>query len=181
MRRDCLLWSKPPMILHQAGKRHFAGMAEGRVTQIVREADRFDQVLVAAQGAGQRPADLGNFQGVGEAGAEVVAFVVDEDLGLVFQPAEGGGVQDAVAVALEGGAVFRLVVQIGAALGVPAAHAVGRKAFVLDLFELLAGEEHGYDAISPHCLSSVQGEGEWGERLWGERGSNPHGVSTDRF
>jgi hydroxymethylpyrimidine pyrophosphatase-like HAD family hydrolase len=40
----------------------------------------------------------------------VVAFVIDEDLRLVLQAAEGGGVDDAVAVALEGrtGAAARL-------------------------------------------------------------------------
>ena len=41
---------------------------------------------------------------VREAGAVVVALVEHEHLGLVGQAAEGGGVHDAVAVALEGGA-----------------------------------------------------------------------------
>ena len=50
----------------------------------------------------------GDFEGVGEARAIVVAFVVDEDLGLVFEPAEGGRVDDAVAVALVGAAVVGL-------------------------------------------------------------------------
>jgi hypothetical protein len=34
----------------------------------------------------------------------MIAVLGDEDLGLVLQPAEGGGVDDAVAVALEVGA-----------------------------------------------------------------------------
>jgi hypothetical protein len=42
---------------------------------------------------------------VGEAGAVVVPLVVDEDLGLVLEAAEGAAVDDAVAVALVGGAV----------------------------------------------------------------------------
>ena len=107
------------------------------------ETNAFDQVFVPAQGARQSPADLGNLQRVREAGAEVVAFVVDEDLRLVFQPAEGGGVDDAVAVALKGGAVVRFVIQIGASLGILAAGAVGGETLVLDLFQLLAGEIHG--------------------------------------
>jgi len=41
---------------------------------------------------------------VGQAAAEVVALERGDDLGLVLQPAERGGVDDAVAVALEGGA-----------------------------------------------------------------------------
>jgi hypothetical protein len=52
---------------------------------------------------------------VGEAGAKVIAFEIDENLGLVFQPAKGGGVQDAISVALKGRAVIWLAIQIGAA------------------------------------------------------------------
>jgi hypothetical protein len=48
-----------------------------------------------------RAGDLCDFDAVGQAGAEQVAFVIDEDLRLVFEPAEGGGVDDAVTVALE--------------------------------------------------------------------------------
>lgn len=56
----------------------------------------------AADGA----ADLGDFDGVGEAGAVEVVFAGEEDLGFALEAAEGGGVDDAVAVDLEGGAIF---------------------------------------------------------------------------
>ena len=49
--------------------------------------------------------DLGDFEGVGEAGTVEVIFAGPEDLGFVLESAEGGGVEDAVAVDLEGGAV----------------------------------------------------------------------------
>ena len=39
--------------------------------------------------------------------AEQVAFMVDEDLGLVFEPAKGGGMNDAVAITLEFAAMGR--------------------------------------------------------------------------
>ncbi len=132
------------VIPHQPGQSHLAGVTEGGMSQVMRQADRLDQVLVAAEGTGDGPADLGDFQRVGQAGAEVVAFVVDEDLGLVFQPPEGRGVQDAVPVALERGAVFGFVVEVGAPLRVPAAHAVRRQALILDLLQLLTGEKHGH-------------------------------------
>ena len=48
-------------------------------------------------------ATWGDLEGVGEAGALVIGGV-HEDLGLPGQAPEGGGVQDAVAVALEAGA-----------------------------------------------------------------------------
>ena len=67
-------------------------MPKWRVTEIVRQTDGLDQVFVRSQSAGQCPTDLGNFQRVGEAGTEVVAFEIDKDLCLVFQSAECGGV-----------------------------------------------------------------------------------------
>ena len=120
-------------------------MPEGGVAQVVRQADGLDQVLVGAQRPGDGASDLRHLQRVGEAGAEVIAFVVDEHLRLVFQAAEGGGVQDAVAVALEGGAVFRLVIEVGAPLGVLAAHAVGGERLVFQFFEHGAVEVHEFN------------------------------------
>ena len=91
------------------------------MSQIVSQTNGFDEVFVGAQGTRQRPANLSNFQRVGEAGAEVVAFVVDEDLRLVFESPKSGGVEDPVAVALERGAIFRLVIEISSPLRVLAA------------------------------------------------------------
>ncbi len=62
------------VVFHQAGKRYLAGMAERGVTQVVGKADGFDQVLVRAQGPGDGPPDLRHLQGVGQAGAEIIAF-----------------------------------------------------------------------------------------------------------
>jgi len=100
----------------RAGERDFAGVPKGGVPQIVCKTNRFDEIFVPAQGARKCPADLGNLQCVREAGPEIIPFVVDEDLGLVFQTPKSGCVQDAVAVALKRSAIFRLVVQIGATL-----------------------------------------------------------------
>ncbi len=60
------------------------------------------------QFAGDAACDLGDFQRVCQAGAEQVAFVVDEYLGFVFQAAKCGGVDDAVTVALVFVAVGRV-------------------------------------------------------------------------
>src|SRR3546814_8832997 len=62
------------------------------------------EILVQAEVAADRAGDLRHLDGGGQAGAAVVALVIDEDLGLVLQPPEGAGVDDAVAVALEAGA-----------------------------------------------------------------------------
>jgi hypothetical protein len=57
----------------------------------------------ARDGAG----DLRDFDAVGKAGAEQVAFVIHEYLGLVFEAAKRAGMDDAVAVALEFAAGIR--------------------------------------------------------------------------
>src|SRR5262249_8003871 len=78
-----------------------AGMSERGVPQIVRQSDCLREILVQAQSARDGASYLCYFQAVRQARAKVVAFVIDENLGLVLQAAEGGGVDDAIAVALE--------------------------------------------------------------------------------
>ena len=103
---------------HLLVQRILAGMAEGRVAEIVDQRDRLGEVLVAAQRPRQRAGDLRDLDRVGEPGAVVVALMRDEDLRLVLQAAEGGGMDDAVAVALErrAGRAFRLVLEAAARL-----------------------------------------------------------------
>ena len=86
---------------HAGVERVLAGMAEGRMAEIVAKRDRFRQVVVEPQGPGERARDLRHLDRVGEAGAEMVALVIDEHLGLVGEPAEGGRMDDPVAIALE--------------------------------------------------------------------------------
>ena len=104
--------------LHAFGQRVFAGMAERRVAEIVRERQRFGEVFMQAQRAADGAGELRDFETVREARAVMVAFVVDEHLRFIFETAEGGGMDDAIAVALEGGAgvAFFLAVQPAAAM-----------------------------------------------------------------
>jgi hypothetical protein len=96
------------VVIEAAGARHrllervLAGMAEGRMADIVGEAERFGEVLVEAEGAGERSADLGDLEAVGEAHPEMVAVGRDEHLSLVTEAAEGHRMDDPVAIALEG-------------------------------------------------------------------------------
>jgi hypothetical protein len=76
-------------------------MAERAVTEVVRQSHRFREILVEPQDPRGGARDLGYLERVGEPGAKVVAFVIDEHLGLVLEPAKGGAVDDPVAVALE--------------------------------------------------------------------------------
>src|SRR5580704_6996927 len=90
-------------IAHALVQRILARVPERRVAEIVRQTDRLRQHLVQGERPGDGTRDLRNLQRMREAGAIQVAFVIDEHLSLVDQPAEGGGVDDAVAVTL----VFR--------------------------------------------------------------------------
>src|SRR5258708_24066468 len=130
-----------PVIGHQLGHDLLAGMAERRVPEVVAEHQALREVLVEGEAAGHAAPDLRTLQAVGEAGAVVVALVVDEHLRLVLQPAERGAVDDAVPVALVAGAVgvVRLQVPPPAALG--AAHAVGSEEPVLPLLQRLAVDQ----------------------------------------
>ena len=92
---------EPAGVGQRGGQRLLAAMAERRMAQVVGEAQRFGQILVEAQCAGDCPADLGDFDAVGQANPEMVAVGRDEHLGLVAQAAEGDRMDDAVAVALE--------------------------------------------------------------------------------
>ena len=67
----------------------------------LRERNGLGQILVETQGTCNRPGDLRNLQRVGQSGTVVVALMLDEYLGLVFQPAERAGVNDPVPVPLE--------------------------------------------------------------------------------
>ena len=85
-------------------QRLLAGVAERAVPDVVAEGDSLGEVLVEAQGAGDRASHLRHLERVREARDEVVLLGGDEDLRLVLEAAEGLGVDDTVAVALEGGA-----------------------------------------------------------------------------
>ena len=102
--------------------RLFTEVAKGRVADIVRQAGGSDDVAdvggmdtmrsefrifcdeAGADAAAETASDAGDFQRMGESGADVVVFFQREDLGFVFHAAESGGENEAVAVALEIGA-----------------------------------------------------------------------------
>ena len=95
------LWSNPPASASAASQRILAAMAERRVAEVVGQAQRLGQILVEAQRPGHGPADLRDFDRMGQPDPEMVAVGRDEHLRLVAQAAEGDRMDDPVAVALE--------------------------------------------------------------------------------
>ncbi len=79
-----------------------AGMAAGAVSAIVSEGDGFGECDIEAERTGDRDGDLSDFESMSEPRALVVVGE-HEHLGLAGQSTERGGVEDAIAVALEAG------------------------------------------------------------------------------
>src|SRR5580692_4924196 len=71
----------------------------------MRKANGLGQHLVELERPGDRARDLRHLERMRQPGPIQVALVVDEHLGLVDQPAERGGMDDAIAVPL----IFRTV------------------------------------------------------------------------
>ena len=101
-------------IMLEAAERFHTGVqgvlprvAERGVPEVVRERDRLGQILVQSQRPRHAARNLRNFERVREAGAKHVPFMIHEHLGLVFEPAKRGTVDNAVAVALKLGAKRR--------------------------------------------------------------------------
>ncbi len=96
-------------LAHAIVERVLPRVAERRVAEVVREADRFDEVLVQRQRARDGARDLRDLERMRETRAIEVALVVHEHLGLVDEAAERGRMDHAVAVALELGAIRRRI------------------------------------------------------------------------
>lgn len=78
----------------------FAGMAEGRVPQIMAQRNGLCQALIEPQGLGYGAGYLGYLQGMGEPGPVMVPLRRQKHLCLVLQPSKCLGVKDAVPVPL---------------------------------------------------------------------------------
>ncbi len=86
---------------HRRVKRILARMTEGRVAKVMRQRQRLGEIIVKAERAGQSAGDLADLDRMGEPRAVMVALVRNKDLRLMRETAEGRGMEDTVAVALE--------------------------------------------------------------------------------
>jgi len=69
------------------------------MADVVGEGEGFGEVLIETESAGDGASDLGNFESVGKAAAEMVGEPDGEYLGFFLEAAEGPGMNNAVAVA----------------------------------------------------------------------------------
>ena len=149
MRRLWRLCSKPPCSFIKPVEHGFAFVAERRMAEVMRQGNRFGQVFIELQRAGDVPRNRGDFHGVRQARAQMIAGAVEKNLGFVFEPAEGARMDDAVAVALVLGAPFgrRFLVLSPARIG--AELRVGRQDLALDFFQFSSRARHTLRSEKP--------------------------------
>ena len=86
---------------HGGVQRFFSGMAKGRMSDVVHQGEGLHQIHVQPKLGGDGAGDLRDFDGMGEAIAEVVGEAAGKNLCLGFEPAKSAGMNDAVPVPLE--------------------------------------------------------------------------------
>ena len=102
------------------------------------------KIFIQCQTAGNGAGNAGHFQSVGHAGAIVIALGAQKDLGLVFQPTKGLGVNDLIRIPLIAGTdiVFMYVFAIRTALGLVGKGCLGMKGTMLQSFQFFT---HGHN------------------------------------
>jgi hypothetical protein len=70
------------------------------MAEVVCKGDSFGEVFVKLQGACNGARNLCDFDGMRQPGTEQVAFMVNEDLGFVFQAPEGRGMNYTITITL---------------------------------------------------------------------------------
>jgi hypothetical protein len=79
----------------------FPSVAEGRVPNVVHQGKSFRQIDIEVKGSRDGARDLGDFERMRQAIAEMIGVAAREHLRLGFQAPESSGVNDAVAVTLK--------------------------------------------------------------------------------
>jgi hypothetical protein len=112
------------VLAHGNVERFFAGMAEGRMADVMHQGEGLDQVHIEAKLSGDGSGNLRDFNGMGQPIAKVVGVAAGKDLGFGFEAAKSPGMDDAITVALEVIAVGMLGLGITASTGLLHPHGV---------------------------------------------------------
>src|SRR5712664_2536951 len=107
---------------HQFVKLSLAGVAEGRMANVVNESESFGELGVQAQSGSDGARDLRDFKSVRQAVAKVVRIERGENLRLGFETPEGSRVNDAVAISRISAAVGMVRLRVAPSTGISRAH-----------------------------------------------------------
>src|SRR5690606_31335617 len=82
--------------------------AERCMAEVMRKRECFCKVFIEPKRTTDRPRHLRYFQTMGQPCTVMIALMIHEYLRLIFKATEGGGMDDAVAIALEEAACIAL-------------------------------------------------------------------------
>src|SRR5581483_8585329 len=133
------------------------------MAEVMREGNRFRQIGIQSQRAGNVARNGCDFNRVREPRAQMVAGAVEKNLCLVFEPAKGARMNDAVAVTLILCAPFGRRFGKFASTGVAAKLRKRSERFSFDLFEFLSRARHEINSLAIPELKfrAIQTAGEW--------------------
>jgi len=109
---------------HGCVQSFFTRVAEGRMSHVVHQGEGLHQVYVQPKLGSDGAGDLGHFNRMSQAIAEVVGEAAGKNLGFGFEPAKGAGMNDAVTVPLEIVAIGMLGFRNSASAGLFDPHGV---------------------------------------------------------
>jgi hypothetical protein len=118
------------------------------MTAVVSEGNGLGERHVEAEWTGDRHRDLGDFEGMGQTSSLMVVGK-DEDLGLAGQSTKGRGVQNAVAIAFEAGAVRIGLLVDDSPSGAGRSRRQSRQVSVEEVFSLLTLDGPRFAATGP--------------------------------
>lgn len=91
--------------LQLAIQRLLAGVAKGRMSDVMNQRQGLDQLFIQFKGRGSSASDLSHFNRMGESAAEMIGIAVSEYLCFACQAAKGSGVNDSITITLKWGAI----------------------------------------------------------------------------
>ena len=145
----------------------FAGVAEGRMPDVVHERERFGKIAIDVQRAGNGAGDLRHFESVREPVAEMIGKTHGENLRFGFQPAERARMNDAIAVT-------RVVVTVGMRrLGIAA------PARLANVHRIRFGRHRTHSSVSPRMPAMLCDPERPPPEAVGECGSPGHLQAAD--
>ena len=89
------------MLAHGAVEGFFPGMAKGRMTDVVHQSERLDQVYIQVKCSCDGTRDLSNLDGMRKTISKVIRVAAGEDLGLGFEASKGARMNDAIPITLK--------------------------------------------------------------------------------
>src|SRR5580704_8744926 len=119
------------MFAHAQVELLFAGVAEGRMTDVMDQREGFGQIGIEFEGASYGACDLRDFKSVREAIAEMIGIACGENLCFGVQTAKRAGVNYAIAVTSVVVAVRMLRFRVAAAARALHVHRVGGEHYVV--------------------------------------------------